>query len=274
VTLWVATAVTWLWLVTAHLVRGSRAPERLAEQLRHPVQGPVAALMPIAGLLLAAQVLRLSLTAGRLLVIVFLVLAAAFAGWLLSHWATGGLRLDSVHGGYYLPTVAAGLIGGTASAKAGYHGVAVASFAIGVFFWVVVTTLLLVRIGNHGPLPAALQPTMAIIVAPPAVAGTAWFAISGDRIDTVQTALLGLTVLLMLMQIGLVSGYRRLHFNLGFWSFTFPFAAVGSYGVEWLHLTQAPWSSTWSWLLTAAVTVLIGAIAVFSVRGANTARSK
>jgi tellurite resistance protein len=112
-----------------------------------------------------------------------------------------------------------------------------------------------------------LVPTLAIFVAPPAVAGTAWFTINGFAIDPIQYALAGLTVLLVLMQAGLVKRYRELSFNLGFWSFTFPFAAVGSYGVEWLNAVAVPGWQVWAWLLVAGVTVLIGSIAALSIAG-------
>jgi hypothetical protein len=97
--------------------------------------------------------------------------------------------------------------------------------------------------------------------------GAAWFAIAGERIDTVQVLLLGMTVLLLPMQADLTTGYRRLRSHLGFWSFTFPFCSIGSYGVEWLHLTHVLGAAVWSWLLVAAITVLVGGVAWRSIRG-------
>jgi tellurite resistance protein len=163
--------------------------------------------------------------------------------------------------------VAAPLISGTAAARIGLTGLAIGAFAVGIFFWLVITILLVTRLAVHGTLPTPLVPTLAIFVAPPAVAGSAWFTINGFTVDPIQYALAGLTVLLLLMQAGLVKRYRELSFNLGFWSFTFPFAAVGSYGVEWLNAVALPGWQAWAWLLVAAVSVLIGSIAALSIAG-------
>src|SRR6185437_3354492 len=138
------------------------------------------------------------------------------------------------HGGYLLPTVAGGLIAATTSYKVGLPVVAVAFFNVGLFFWVVISTVLLARLAFFTPLPAALTPTCAILLAPPAVAGTAWFTINGERADLLSTVLLGLLVLMALQQVALIPRYRVLPFTLGFWSFTFPLAAAGGYGIEWL----------------------------------------
>jgi tellurite resistance protein len=267
VVLWLAAGVVWAWVIVAHVVRGSRSNERLIDQLRHPVQGPVAALFPSAGLLISAQIYSFAPALGYVLIIVFVAMVAVFAGWLLAQWGGGGLKLESVHGGYFLPVVAATLISGTASARIGLTGLAIGAFAVGIFFWLVITILLFARLAVHGALPTPLVPTLAIFVAPPAVAGSAWFTINGFTVDPVSYALAGLTVLLLLMQAGLVTRYRELSFNLGFWSFTFPFAAVGSYGVEWVSAVAFPGWQSWAWVFVAGVSVLIGSIAARSLMG-------
>jgi tellurite resistance protein len=267
VVLWLVAGVVWLWVIIAHVVRGGRSDERFIDQLRNPVQGPVAALIPAAGLLISAQIYSFAPAVGFALVIFFVAVVAVFAGWLLAHWAGSGLNLESVHGGYFLPVVAAPLISATATARIGLTGLAIGAFAVGIFFWLAITIVLLMRLAVHGTLPTPLVPTLAIFVAPPAVAGSAWFTINGFAVDPIQYALAGLTVLLLLMQAGLVKRYRELSFKLGFWSFTFPFAAVGSYGVEWLSAVAVPGWQVWAWLLVAGVTVLIGSIAARSIAG-------
>lgn len=263
--LWVGVVVAWVWLIVAHLRRGARSDESLAAQLRHPAQGPIAALVPIVGMLIGADLYRFVPVAGLVLVIVSLVVAAAFAGWILAFWHTGNLTPEAFHGGYLLPTVAAGLIAATTSFKVGLPLLAVGCFAVGIFFWVVVSTVLLARLAFFAPLPDALTPTCAILLAPPAVAGTAWFTINGEQADLVSMALLGLLVLMALQQLALIPRYRRLPFTLGFWSFTFPLAAAGGYGVEWLFIAGFVGWQVIAWLLVALVTVVIVAVGIRSL---------
>ncbi|MFF9562951.1 transporter [Leifsonia sp. NPDC014704] len=263
--LWDIVAVAWLWLIVAHLRRGARSAETLGAQLRHPAQGPIAALVPVVGMLIGADLHRFVPIAGAILVVASLIAAALFAGWILAFWHAGNLTPEAFHGGYLLPTVAAGLIAATTSFRIGLPGVAIGAFAVGVFFWIVISTVLLARLAFFPPLPAALTPTCAILLAPPAVAGTAWFTINGERADPVSIALLGLLVLMALQQVALLPRYRVLPFSLGFWSFTFPLAAAGGYGIEWLSIADfAGWQAV-AWLLVVIVTAVIVAIAARSL---------
>jgi tellurite resistance protein len=237
----------------------------LAQQLRHPAQGPIAALVPVVGMLLGADLYRFVPLAGAILVIVSIVIAAALAGWILAFWHRGSLPPEAFHGGYLLPTVAAGLIAATTSFKIGLPVLAVGAFAVGVFFWVVISTVLLARLAFFSPLPDALTPTCAILLAPPAVAGTAWFTINGEHVDTISKALLGLLVVMALQQVALLPRYRRLTFTLGFWSFTFPLAAAGGYGAEWASAAGFPGWQLVAWLLVALVTIVVLAVAARSL---------
>jgi tellurite resistance protein len=264
--LWAVAAIAWVWLIVAHVVRGSRSGSSLGSQLRHPAQGPIGALTAIVGMLLGATLYRLLPVAGIVLVIASIAAAAIFAGWLLSFWLSGSLEVDSVHGGYFLPTVAAGLIAATTAAQVGLTSLAVGAFAVGILFWVVIFVALLARFATRPALPDALTPTLAIIVAPPAVAGTAWFAIDGAQPGSVEYALATITVVLVLMQVFLIPRYRVLPFSLGFWSFTFSFAAVSGYAIEWLFLLRPFGWQVLAVAILAGITVLIGTIGFKSIR--------
>ncbi|MGO4592804.1 transporter [Leifsonia sp. 2TAF2] len=278
--LWAVAAVGWLWLIVAHLRRGARSAESLADQLRHPAQGPIAALVPVVGMLIGADLYRFVPVAGAILVLASMVVGALFAGWILAFWHAGSLTPEAFHGGYLLPTVAGGLIAATTASRIGLPGVAMGAFAVGIFFWIVISSVLLARLAFFPPLPAALTPTCAILLAPPAVAGTAWFTMNGERADVVSVALLGLLILMALQQVALLTRYRVLPFTLGFWSFTFPLAAAGGYGIEWLSIAGFAGWQVVAWLVVALVTVTVVAIGVRSLllvtsvrRGARRAES-
>ena len=64
-TLWAVAAIAWLWLLIAHLARGARTHLPLGDQLRHPVQGPIASLVPVVALLLGSALHHLQPVAGR-----------------------------------------------------------------------------------------------------------------------------------------------------------------------------------------------------------------
>jgi tellurite resistance protein len=178
----------------------------------------------------------------------------------------GGINPDSVHGGWLLPTVAGGYVASLASAEVGLRELAIAAFAVGTFFWVVMFLIVFVRMIIRTPLPGPLVPTLAILAAPPALAGRAWFDITGLVISDIQLGIAALGVLAILMQLGLVALYRPLKFTLGFWSFSFPLAALGRYGIAWLAVTRPVGWQLYIDIVLAIVTFVIVAIAALSIR--------
>jgi tellurite resistance protein len=263
---WIIATGAWLWMITAHIVRGARSDASFASQLKHPAQGPVAAIMPIVGMLIGINLHAFWAVAGTILIIVSMVAATLFAGWILAFWLRGNMALESVHGAYFLPSVAASFVAGGAASVIGAQVLAAAAFAVGAFFWIVMFVLIAARLAFRTQLPTPLTPTMAILMAPPAVAGLAWFAYDDGKLDLVEQGLLGIAVLFILMQLQFIRRYVRLTFSLGFWSFAFPSAFMGAFMIVWL--SKAPfigWQIT-AWVILASVTLLIAAIAIFSIR--------
>jgi tellurite resistance protein len=129
-----------------------------------------------------------------------------------------------------------------------------------------------------GPsLPTPLAATIAIQIAPPAVASTAYLALHGQRIDPFLLGLGGFCLLMVLAQVRLLRVYWRVPFFPNWWGFAFPFAAVTELAVRWLALEHPAGQRTYAALLTSAISAFICAIAIASLvtiaRRVNTARA-
>ncbi|GGF32864.1 hypothetical protein [Subtercola lobariae] len=271
---WVAAAIVWLWMIAAHILRGSRSSASLHSQLVHPVQGPIAALVSIVGMLLGANLYGYWAVGGSILAAISILTTTLYAGWLLASWMSGQLKLESVHGGYFLPTVAGGYVASYAAATIGAPEVAVGAFVVASFFWVVFFAVLFARLAFRPGLPDALVPTLAIMMAPPAVAAAAWFEINGGVADLMEQALAALAVVMVLIQLALLPRYLRLKFSLGFWSFTFPTANVVTFAVAWLSIDRPAGWQVIIVVLLVGVTVLIVAIARRSILLWSAGRTK
>jgi tellurite resistance protein len=256
----ILSALAWLAVLAAYLryLLGDRAA--FGRDLADPVAGPFGALAVITPMLLAAQGLYpQAAQAGRVLLDVFLVLTVLLGGWYTGQWIYRPLDPDKMHPGYFLPTVAGGLIAAAGAADVGQRRLAEVMFGLGAICWLVLGSIILGRLLFRPLLPGPLLPTLAIEIAPPAVASLAYFAIFGDRIDLVVALLGGYGLLMVLAQVRLLPAYLRLPFMPSTWAFTFSWAAVASTAVHWLHAYRL---TGWEYLVLAAISVLIGGIAI------------
>jgi tellurite resistance protein len=103
------------------------------------------------------------------------------------------------------------------------------------------------------------------VLAPAAVAGNAYFLIHPGPPDLLLLALSGYAAVMVVAQVRLLPLYRTLSFTPGFWAFTFPPANMALFALRWLELKHPPAGSTYAWVLVAAVTALIGAIAARTI---------
>ena len=256
--IFIVAAAVWLILLVAYLVQGG---EQLEADVRDPVLAPFVSVALITPMILGVALASVAVTAGRVVVAVFLAAAIAFGGWLTGHWIAGHLDQDSMNSGYFLPTVAAGLVGAYAAAEVHWHDVAEASFGIGIISWLLIGSVVLNRLLFRPALAAGLTPTLAIELAPPVVAGGAWFALNGGRVDLVARALAAYAVLMALIQLRFVPLYLRLRFASAFWTFTFSYAAAAADAVLWITYTKPAGATGYAIAVVTLITGFVAAIA-------------
>ena len=79
------------------------------------------------------------------------------------------MNLDTFHPGYFLPTVAGGLVAAGGAAQVGQHRLAQTMFGLGIICWVIFGSVIMGRLLFRPLVPPALLPTYAIEGAPAAV---------------------------------------------------------------------------------------------------------
>ena len=253
-------AAAWLVLIAGYLCEVPGRPGGWRRELTDPVLAPFVSLVPIVGMLLGIGLMPHAPAAGRWLFGVFAVVAVVLAGWMTGQWIAGDLDLDRLHPGYVLPAVAGGLIAAIGAAQAGWTGIAHALMGLGVLSWLLIGSVIMARLLFRPRLPAALTPTLAIDVAPPALAGLAYLAITRGRIDAIAMVLGGFTVLAVIVQLRLVPVYRRLSFGPAFWSFAFPYSAVATFALHWINYGRPAGYSMWALAVLSAITLFIAAL--------------
>jgi tellurite resistance protein len=259
--LWVLAAITWLVTVVSYGVT-TVAAGRLRAELSDPTFGPFTSLVVIVPMILGVALATYSPALGDAVFLVALVLTVGLGGWLTAQWIVTDLQLSQWHPGYFLPTVAGGLVAATGSAALGHTALAQLMFGYGLICWFVLGSIMLLRLFTQPSLKIPLIPTIAIEVAPPFVAGNAWFEITGDRLDAVAFALAGYGILMVTVQVGMIPIYRTVPFGPGWWAFSFSYAAVVVVAIRWLAAEDVAGQELLTYGLLAVVTVGMTALAV------------
>jgi tellurite resistance protein len=255
----VVSAVVWIGLMVAYLRQGAR---QILADARDATVGPFLAAAVMSAYVLAAGVLEPAAPGiARAIVIAFLVIGLLVSGLLTGQWLTGGLDEKTFGPAFFLPGIGIGFVGADAAATVGLHTIAELFFGIGIASWVLISSVALNRMFFRPRLPPGLIPTMAIELAPAAVAGNAYFLIHPGSPDVLLLGLSGYAAVMIIAQLRLLPLYRTLSFSPGFWSFTFPPANMALFALRWLQLEHPTGADAYAWALVAAITVLVGAIA-------------
>jgi tellurite resistance protein len=272
-------AGTALWVIftAIYVWRGIRFRGSFSVDRKHPITGPFASYIPLVGALLAAHYSAYLPGVGTWLTVAFIAAMAIVGAQLVAHWLNGGVTMNMVHGGYFIPVVAGANVASISFSVIGFREAALAAFGAGLFFFLVVGAVILVRLMTSEALPAGLKPSMSAFLAAAATSNLAWILTHPGPIDEVQWILTGVLVLMLLVQVVLIGDYRKLAFNASFWTFTFPLASSANYAIRGLDAAETPGGAVWSWVILAVVTVFVIAVAgrtiQLSIRSRRAART-
>jgi tellurite resistance protein len=260
---WILAALGWGVVLLAYTTQLSRHRRTIFAELADPVYGPFLSVAFIVPMLWGGALGRHSRPAGEVVFIIALVGTILTGGWLLGQWTTTSVTLDQWHPGYFLPTVAGGLIASAVASQFGWYGLARLMIGYGLFGWVVLGSVILLRLFTAAPLPDGLSSTMAILLAPPVVAGSAWFGIDGNRSDTFALCLAGVAILMALLQLRLIPSFRRIgRLGPAWWAFSFSYLAAVAYAIRWLAVTRLPDATVYTWVLLALASTAAGALLI------------
>ena len=160
---------------------------------------------------------------------------------------------------WFIPAVG-NVIVPLAGAKLGYTEISWLFFSGGLIFWLVLLTLVMNRLMFHDPLPGRMVPTLMILIAPPAVAFTAWLRISGE-VGPFGHFLLSVAYVFALLVATQAAKFRTMPFALSWWALSFPLAAltIASFGYAEAE-SSAPHRMIGAGLLALLLAVVAGLI--------------
>ncbi|MBC7502495.1 MAG: hypothetical protein H7315_18660 [Herminiimonas sp.] len=234
-------------------------PRIVKQEFLHPVQGSILALIPMTILLAAVNLAHSGSVNWLAMVLVALALQGVMALRIAAQLANGLMAPASITPALYLPTVGGGLVGAMAMAVLGYHGLAVLLFGMGLVCWALLEARVLNRLFEGG-LPAALRPTIGVELAAPGVATLAASIIWPDLPADALLIGIGIAAGPIVTVLARYRWWSCVPFSVGFWSFSFPLAALASAIIEVVLRGGAPPAAAVLAVLISSTVILFLAV--------------
>ncbi|AYG04045.1 TDT family transporter [Gryllotalpicola protaetiae] len=263
--LWTIAGLLWLIFGALYIGRRLRTPGWFRADLHHPVLGPFAAYLPLIAVLLMTHFGQYLGRAAEPIVWVLVACSIVVAAQLFAHWLIGDVKIDYLHPGYFLPVVAAAFVSSIGLSSVGAHDGAIAAFGVGLFFWLVIGTIVTGRLITGGALPDQVKPTLAVLLVPPAVGGDAWIILSAGQANAVGYGFLGLLITLLLVQLVLIQAYRKVPVSISFWTFIFPIAASANFVIRWTAAAPFPGATAIAWAALGLATLAVATVAAVTL---------
>lgn len=220
-----ATAVVFVMVALGYAAKALRHPRAVHAEWHHPVRLAFFPTVSVSLLLIAVALMTEAPAAARALWMLGTAIQGGLTLAVISGWiGTRSFQHGHLNPAWFIPAVG-NVIVPVAGAQLGYAELSYLFFSAGMIFWIVLLTLVFNRLVFHDPLPGRLQPTLVIMVAPPAVAFIAWVRMTGG-VDNFAHILLSLGYVFAALVALQLPRILRLPFALSFWALSFPLAAL------------------------------------------------
>jgi tellurite resistance protein len=102
-------------------------------------------------------------------------------------------------------------------------------FSIGLVFWLVLQAIIMYRLFFHPPMLKVLEPTLFILIAPPAIGFISYVSLHPNQpIDDFARILYYTALFFTLLLAGQIIRFIKIPFALSWWAYTFPLSAIAS----------------------------------------------
>jgi tellurite resistance protein len=226
----------------------------------HPVKKAFFPAISISMLLIATALSHVLPGVGRVIWVAGAALQAGLMLAVVSGWI-GHRPFQPMHisPAWFIPAVG-NVVAPVAGVTFGFVEVSWLFFSAGFLFWLVLLTLVMNRLIFHDPLPGKLLPTLAILIAPPAVGFLAWLQLNGGQVDAMARILVNLGYVFAGIVIVQAPKIRKSPFALSWWALSFPTAALTLATFRFASLTGSTVHLVLGWMLYLALVAIMVAL--------------
>ncbi len=232
--------------------------DRVMTELRHPVRINFLPAIAINLILLGILSRPWSALLSNSLWLSGAALQLALTLTIVTVWLNTERPPNSLNPAWFIPAVGNVLVP-IAAVPAGFILTGWFFFSIGLFYWIILGTLVFYRLVTGDALESPMRPTLAILMAPPSIAFLAMLTLTPGA-TAGSLVLYFIALLNFLLLIPQVPGFLKLPFYPSWWAYTFPLAAFTVATFRFAEVTETVHSISLM-LLAGLTTIVISGVA-------------
>lgn len=232
---WVATTLTFLTVAVfvlfliSYAVKWIKFPQMVKQDLNHPVALNFFAAGTLSLMLISILLNPLAPAFAAALFYIGATVQLLFTVYIMNVWMLyRQWKIEQMNPAWFIPIVA-NIVAPIGAMLFVSSEVAWFFFSIGLVFWLMLLALVLYRLFFFEPLPKLLEPTLFILIAPPAMGFLSYMALTGnDQVDDFARILYYIALFFTLMLLTQIKRFLTVPFSLSWWAYTFPLSAIAS----------------------------------------------
>ncbi len=225
ITMLLIDTVLFFGIFTLYIFKWLLYPNAVEEEFNHPIKSSFMATISISFLLISIAYYDFAPTISILFWYIGTPLQLFFTLIIMRYWVGNELQVVHSNPAWFIPIVGNILVP-VIGVETAPIGVSLFFFSLGLFFWLILFTILMYRIVFHHPLAKKLIPTLFILIAPPSVGFISYFRITDGSIDIMSIFLYSIALFTLFLLLFMIRMFDIKEFFISWWAYTFPLTAI------------------------------------------------
>ena len=255
----ICTTIIFFIILYFYLLKIMKHKNEVKKEFSHPIRINFFAASSISILILSMIYRNTIDPLAQIFFIVGAVFHIFFTFYTIKFWINNNLEMQHSNPAWFIPIVG-NLIVPIAGKGFIDDSVLYFYFSIGIFFWIILFSIILNRIIFHNQFAPKFMPTLFILIAPPAIGFISYVKLTGN-LDFFAQILFNLGLFFTILVFVMYKNFINIKFFISWWAFTFPMAAITLATVLMYELTHKGFYAILSYILMVITSVLIDLVA-------------
>lgn len=251
----IVTSIIYITILYFYLLKIIKHKNEVKKEFSHPVRINFFAAFSISTLLLSMIYRHNIDEISQILFIIGACFHIFFTFYTIRFWINNNLELQHSNPAWFIPIVG-NLIVPIAGKGFIDDTVLYFYFSIGIFFWIILFSIILNRIIFHNQFAPKFMPTLFILIAPPAIGFISYIKLTGS-LDFFAQILFNLGLFFTILVFVMYKNFINIKFFISWWAFTFPMAAITLATVLMYELSNKWFYGLIAYILTLITTIII-----------------